>query len=493
MSTAPTALDALRRAELAFPPPSGPFTPLLPPSNSPRRTRTLPSLPLRPASSYCPSWSVHTYIVPAAFPRTQRNGTRPSGSPSPVAHRPPRGRDGGQKLDLLELQEDVLGTQIRTVQQPVLDVEDDEAVEEQEQLYLAVNRYVPLRLAKREKKADGRKGLTLVLAHGTGMCKEIWEPVLQALTYELEKEGDVRVDEVFSVDTVNHADSAVLNEAVMGKGSNWCDSGRDLLNFLFCYLDSPTFSAPYPSSVSPPLLEPGTVEPAELALDSLHPPPQGSPLCPARTFRGRAIVGVGHSSGGSHIGFAASAAPYIFSSLILYDPWIIAKDFNGCTADSPFFRSVALRRDSWTTKEEAVKACSEKGFFKAWDREVNEMFLKHGLREMPDGTTALKTPAAIERLIYSNPYGWHGAYLFRRLRALDTSLPISFLLPPRGQSIVDEGQLRLVIDGLPWASFERIPKSNHLTPQIQPKRVGGMLARKLRETYGREAVAKPKL
>ncbi|GAA5856771.1 hypothetical protein JCM8547_008833 [Rhodosporidiobolus lusitaniae] len=485
------ALQELVSSEFSFPPPHAPFTPLLPPTDAARRNRThdapLPALELRDSSSFRPGWRVDSYVVPAAFPRVQRNGTRKAGTPSPVAH---RSVDRREKVDLEEVMLDTLGTQIETLRQPVLEVEAErEALEEQEQLHVALNRYVPL---KEKREEDGRKGVSLVFCHGTGLCKEIWEPVLRPMLDELEKGGDVKVDEIFALDTVNQGDSAVLNEKLMGKGSNWVDLARDLLNFLLVYVNSPSFSSPS-SSLSPTLLKSGSFSPSSLTLDSLSPPPPGAPLPSLRTHAGKTLVGIGHSLGGSVVALAATAQPSVFSCLILIDPWLITEDYGGSTTQSPAFRSVALRRDRWKSREEAEGALGGKGLFRAFDKEVTEVFMKYGLREFEDGTCGLKTSAAIERLLYSNPFGWQGPYLYRRLLSLDPSLPIHIFLPHHKQSIIPEDQLPKVIEGLQWVTFERLKKAHHLAPQFEPERVGKVLAKKLRETYGRPAETSSKL
>ncbi|GAA5991015.1 hypothetical protein JCM11641_007311 [Rhodosporidiobolus odoratus] len=477
------ALDDLRRAELGVKPPGLPFTPLL--YHRASKARPLPTLSLRSSDSFRPGWRVDTYIAPGAFPRMQRNGTRPRGTPSPVAHRPAE----GDRLDYEELLLDVLGEQVRTVSQPVVDV-DDTAVKEQEQLYLAVNRYVPLAPPSTNRKKGG-KGLTLVLCHGTGLHKETWEPVLQRMLDELEEEGHVWVEEIWALDAANQADSAVINEEVMGKGSNWSDLARDLLNFLLCYIDSPTLSSPS-VSVAPPILDPSVADPKELLLNSRHALPAGLPLPSQRTFRNRTIVGIGHSSGASTLGLAAMAFPSIFSSLILLDPWILPRYHDGSSTDSPFFRSVALRRDSWNSREEAVESLTTKGFFQIWDKRITELFMQYGLRQLKDGRVALKTPAKTEMLMYANPYGWQGAYLFHQLQA-NPSLPVQIMLPSRGQSIVPETHLSAVIEGLPSVTFERVKRSSHLLPQMDPDRMGGILEGRLRDIYGRKAVVVEKL
>ncbi|GAA6013804.1 hypothetical protein JCM10207_008197 [Rhodosporidiobolus poonsookiae] len=478
------AVDQLRRAELATPAPDFPLAPLLPPDAA--RQRALPALPLRDSSSFRPGWRVDSYVVPAAFPRMQRNGTSAPGEPSPVAHRPAQ----GDRIDYDELLLDVLGEQIETVNDAVLDVERErEALEKQQQLYLAVNRYVPTR---RSASAGKKTAVSLVVLHGNGMHKEIMEPVLRPLLDQLEAEGDVEVEEIWALDSVNQGDSELLNADVMGKGSNWLDYARDLLNFLLVYIDSPTLSSPSSPGRPAPLLEPSAHTRAELLLNARAPQPAGTPLPSHRLFRNKRLVGIGHSFGGSILGLAATACPAVFSSVIILDPWLISKDFAGSVIDGGFFRSVALRRDSWTSREEAVKSLTSKGLFGIWDPEIVETFMRYGLRDLPDGRVALKCSARIESLLYANAYGWQGTYLFRRLKEMDGSLPIHLILPSPKASINPPHQ-QAGFSELAAVSIERVNKSHHLMPQCQPKRAAEVIARRIGETYGRRAEGKPRL
>ena len=62
--------------------------------------------------------------------------------------------------------------------------------------------------------------ITLIFAHATGFHKEHWEPTLNNLHTLLQatNSGSVKVQYVWSIDTPNHGDAAVLNEKALKWG-----------------------------------------------------------------------------------------------------------------------------------------------------------------------------------------------------------------------------------------------------------------------------------
>lgn len=52
-------------------------------------------------------------------------------------------------------------------------------------------------------------GVTLILAHATGMHKECWEPTLRRLL------PNTKIKEAWSIDAPNHGRAAVLNRRIL--------------------------------------------------------------------------------------------------------------------------------------------------------------------------------------------------------------------------------------------------------------------------------------
>lgn len=154
-------LELEKRARLQ----TGPLVPLLP-AKTP--SRQLPSLPLRtsadaPFGAQQPAWQLDTFIVPAAFPRSAIGSTR---HPTTAAEKP---TDGGArvKVDANAVYKEMLEAQVPAHQHQV-QVDDQQELAEQEQLYIAVNRYRP-----KARREGGPRGLTLVFAHANGFHKGV--------------------------------------------------------------------------------------------------------------------------------------------------------------------------------------------------------------------------------------------------------------------------------------------------------------------------------
>lgn len=63
--------------------------------------------------------------------------------------------------------------------------------------------------------------ITLVLTHGTGFTKELWEPAIDdLLAMNVREGGKIKIREIWAIDSPNHGESAVLNAKEFQKGPN---------------------------------------------------------------------------------------------------------------------------------------------------------------------------------------------------------------------------------------------------------------------------------
>lgn len=417
---------------------AGPLLPLLPPKPI---TRSLPPLAPSPPSSI-PGWKRDTFILPAAFPRTYKNTTKPPGTPKTTL---PKKDDG--RIDAKRAFEELVNGQVEGFREEI-SLEDKQELQRQEQLSVVVARYRPQRAVK---LAQGEKGLTLVFSHANGFYKgaspssafkrriltiferaEVWEPTLSSLLSTLD--ANVRalpVQEVWALDCINQGDSAILNDEVLGDVCafsslpfpafcpsadlydptvNWGDHGRDVLNFIISYMDSPTLASLPPNPASPVVLAPAPdVPPTLFSLDASTPAP-GSTTPTSRTYRDRLIVAIGHSLGGGATAYAATALPSLFSSLIFVDPVLPTPSIDTRSMEV-LSTGAIVRKEKWGSRKEALEGFEKKPFFGAWDRKVLEGYVEHGLKAV-DGGVALKTTARNEAV---------RSFLFR---SLPVSLPV---------------------------------------------------------------------
>lgn len=149
--------------------------------------------------------------------------------------------------------------------------------------------------------------------------------------------------------------------------------------------------------------------------------------------------------------FASTAAPSVFSSVILCDPVLPKEDEE--TSWAMLARGAVARRERWGSREEAKAAFLSKTFFRNWNERVLDAYLDTGLREV-EGGVALKTKPVNEAvsaemeesmLSLANPSSFaatlqrpHGCRFSARLRsARPASFRATSPLHPLGRWQID--------------------------------------------------------
>jgi pimeloyl-ACP methyl ester carboxylesterase len=205
----------------------------------------------------------------------------------------------------------------------------------------------------------------LFLAHANSFHKETWEPTLSHLlsptggtdAYEL-------IDEVWSWESVQHGDAALLNEGRLGCVFDWSDNARDIIHFLTHYLPSPLQPDAYYSATLPTHL----------------------PRLPAATARsrtttglgpeGRKLVAIGHSFGGCSLILAAAAHGALFERLVLIDAVVMMPRVYDVY---PFVTGALKRRARWSGRDEARAQLVAKPFFAQWHPAALDVYVECGM------------------------------------------------------------------------------------------------------------------
>ncbi|KZS93027.1 hypothetical protein SISNIDRAFT_97404 [Sistotremastrum niveocremeum HHB9708] len=204
--------------------------PLHPIQPGPARATPLPQLPFPPRQPrFSDAYELSTHIVPAAFPRRATKPFEPIADEETREQRTARIKRVAEDLEKRDVDMDD-GQRGRKV---------DDAT-----LWNVWNRY-------RRKEKEGTKsspgdrdgdrkgggGLTLIVLHANGFPKEIWEPTLGHFISAASKSVAAPViAEIWCMESVNHGESALLNQPHLGDMFDWADNVRDLLNFLLNYL-----------------------------------------------------------------------------------------------------------------------------------------------------------------------------------------------------------------------------------------------------------------
>ncbi|KAL2268277.1 hypothetical protein VTJ83DRAFT_3123 [Remersonia thermophila] len=191
---------------------------------------------------------------------------------------------------------------------------------------LVVKQYIPL-----DNPNPQPGDITIIGGHANGFPKELYEPLWDEIHQRASKSG-FRIRSIWIADMWNQGESGVLNEAIMGNDPSWWDHTRDLAHLINTKRDE----MPQP------------------------------------------IVGVGHSMGACQLALLSLCHPRLLRALVLLDPVITI-------ANTGFDPAVAStkRRDLWESRAAAVAKFSQSPFYKRWDRRVFDLWVEHGLRDLP--------------------------------------------------------------------------------------------------------------
>lgn len=314
--------------------------------------------------------------------------------------------------------------------------------------------------AKRYTVAHNNEhGFTLLLTHGSGFHKELWEPTITRL-FDLQriKDSNPNIREIWAFDWQGHGDSALLNESAL-KTRTHAVSVADLACALVAFLETP------------------------------H-------------VRGHRIVAIGHSAGSSAWMystklFTGGQVPYV--AIILVEPPLIDRETfaehleKQQVALRTIKKLVGSRRDVWPSKEQAFEWFRSRLPWKTWDEGVLLLFCEYGLRPTAEGATTTgvttKCDKAEEVKNYEEVENTFEATEQIEKVCHDVPIHVIFgeiidLTPSYGQDAVSDQSKGRVL-----ASLVRIPGAGHMIVQQKP----GALASQISTILGEMHITSPRL
>jgi pimeloyl-ACP methyl ester carboxylesterase len=104
------------------------------------------------------------------------------------------------------------------------------------------------------------------------------------------------------------------------------------------------------------------------------------------------IIGVGHSMGGCHLVNLALMHPRLFTTLILMDP--VIQRLPSRQGNFGPAKASTSRRDRWPSRKAAEASFKRSKFYQTWDPRVLDLWIKHGLRDLPTLLHPDATPAS---------------------------------------------------------------------------------------------------
>ena len=246
----------------------------------------------------------------------------------------------------------------------------------------------------------GSPDVLLLLGHATGFCKEVWRPVVSALRGRGEEAS------ALAWDARGHGGAPPFESPV-----SWWTLAEDL---------------------------------AALA--------EGLP-------RPGALVGVGHSMGGSSMLMAELLRPGLFDGLVLIEPVVLPSWYQP-EGEFPLAAQAARRRPVFPSRAAAEDSYRSKPLFRSWHPEAFAGYLEGGLRPHPDGVT-LSCPPQTEAEVFAAGLG---TGLFERLDEIRT--PVRLVLSEFSDGLQES--MALLEQTFTRAEAVRLPGQTHMTVMERP-------------------------
>jgi len=177
---------------------------------------------------------------------------------------------------------------------------------------------------------------------------------------------------------------------------------------------------------------------------------------------------VGHSMGAAVMTIAGFLNPGYCRSMLLIEPIYLPEQIYGMerTVDAhPLASKSIKRKNSWKNRDDVESYLMSKKMFSSWDREMLELYIKHGFIESEDGNLRLachptKEAAYFMGSSYFNPWD-HMAELECPVYLLEGA-------ESGNKSFVD---LKRAASEFPMGRFQSISGAGHMVPMEKPNEV----------------------
>ncbi|KAG9319293.1 hypothetical protein KVV02_004482 [Mortierella alpina] len=266
--------------------------------------------------------------------------------------------------------------------------------------------------------------------HANGFHKEMWEPIIARLP------SAYPGSPMYAFDCRNHGDSAFLNSSVLEKSCK--HSHYDKRVFDFSCVDWLTYAKDTLSVID------------HLAI--------------------RKPLGIGHSFGANAILMAEILRPGTFSAIVAIDPTMFPAHFRiqAPLNDHPLANLALRRRDHWKNRAEAKAKLLEKPFFRAWDPEVLDIYLEHGMKEVSGKDESLGVTLKCSKFQEAITFASDGNAIHDAFERLgEINIPV-YIIAGEHSEINTPDLLQMKLEQCKNGSLDIVKDAGHLFPMEKP-------------------------
>lgn len=296
----------------------------------------------------------------------------------------------------------------------------------------------PLYIARDEVYGTGPSLGTIIIAHATGFCHNVWDPTVKYMENMLTEAG----------------------KSLRIVGFDWSGHGGSHLR------------APYSD-----MRNWGLVTPRDVAEVVSHVRNTG-------TGAHSPLFSVGHSFGGAGVMLTELKNPGLFRAIISFEPIIMP--VRGMTethswVDSPMALKAEKRREFFPSYDEAKAYFSSRQFFAKWHQDAFNGYIRCGLIPVEgdaSGPVRLACKPSTEADMYR---GWHNGYdLIESIKC-----PVTIAVGSNTQFEMRYGQSvdiwKEIAGRLEKGKMEIVQDSTHFMVMEQPKHVAEIIIKTIQE------------
>ncbi len=174
---------------------------------------------------------------------------------------------------------------------------------------------------------------------------------------------------------------------------------------------------------------------------------------------------VGHSMGGAVIAIAGGALGLSIRKMVLIEPILLPREFYQIrisVEEHPLAGKSIRRRNAWESPEQAKQYLRSKPLFSAWDEEMLELYIQHGMKPSNNGGLELACHPKKEAALFMGSMAYDPWPILSRV-----TCPVLVL---EGEKTENKGiiDFKKAADSFPNGSYQVVKDAGHLIPMEKP-------------------------